>query len=237
MLVSGVSRKGGRPVNEDAWGEAHEDGIQCVVVADGLGGHNGGSLASHAAVDAVIARFRAEPAFTEEALDALVTAANRAVMAKAETDPLLVRMSTTIAVLLIKGRNVMWANVGDTRIYLFEDDSIAEVTDDHSLAFADFIEGKIEYDDIRRSDKQNLLTNALGASFTAADMRAPVRVMSDAAFLICTDGFWEHVTEPQMEETLRAARVTHDWLDSMLSIREAGAPEHSDNYTAAAVML
>ncbi|MBQ3426328.1 MAG: serine/threonine-protein phosphatase [Clostridia bacterium] len=237
MLVSGVTKKGGRPVNEDAWGEVNAGGIECVVVADGLGGHNGGSIASGAAVEAVIRSFKSEPKFSADTLKKLVEEANGAVMAKAETEPTLVHMSTTIAILLIKGRNAMWATVGDTRIYLFEDNMIAEVTEDQSLAFADFISGEIEYDDIRHSDKQNKLTNALGAAFGKADISEPVRVDSRAAFLVCTDGWWEHVREPQMEETLKGAYTTHDWLSEMLSIREEAAPENSDNFTAAAVML
>lgn len=237
MLVSGVTKKGGRPVNEDAWGEVHAGGTACIVVADGLGGHNGGSLASRTAVDAVIDGFKAAPEFSQDALKTLVTEANKAIMAKAVTDPALVRMSTTIAVLLIKGRSAMWATVGDTRIYLFEDNMISEVTEDHSLAFADFLDGVTEYDDIRRSEKQNLLTNALGAAFGEASVSDIVRLHSNAAFLVCTDGWWEYVTEPQMEGTLKKAKTTHDWLSAMLSIRESAAPEQSDNYTAAAVML
>lgn len=237
MLVSGVTKKGGRPVNEDAWGEVYAKGIECVVAADGLGGHSGGSLASRAAVDAVMEDFKAAPEFSADALARLVAAANKAVMTRAETDPALVHMSTTIAILLIKGRNAMWATVGDTRIYLFEDNMIVEVTEDQSLAFADFVDGVIEYDDIRRSEKQNLLTNALGASFGEANVRDMVRLVNNAAFLVCTDGWWEYVTEPQMEGALKASKNAHDWLSAMLTIREGAAPERSDNYTAAAVLL
>ncbi|MBR0365286.1 MAG: protein phosphatase 2C domain-containing protein, partial [Clostridia bacterium] len=108
MLVSGVSKKGGRPANEDAWGEVRVGDILCVVVADGLGGHNGGMLASRIAVDTVLAKFASAPGFSSETVKELVKAANLAVKEKAGTDPELVRMATTIVILLIKGRSAVW---------------------------------------------------------------------------------------------------------------------------------
>lgn len=237
MLVSGVSKKGGRPVNEDAWGEVRAGDILCVVVADGLGGHKGGMLASRIAVDTVLAKFVSAPGFSSETAKELAEAANLAVREKAGTDPELVRMSTTIVILLIKGRSAVWANVGDSRLYRFEENMIAEVTEDHSLAFADFMNGVTEYDDIRRSDKQNMLTNALGLSFGGVSLHNPIELASVTAFLLCTDGWWEYVNEDQMEQTLKNSKNTRAWIDAMLKIHDLNATGTCDNYTAAAIML
>ncbi|MBR0366076.1 MAG: serine/threonine-protein phosphatase [Clostridia bacterium] len=237
MLVSGVSKKGGRPSNEDSWGEVRIGDILCVVVADGLGGHKGGMLASRIAVDTVISQFTKAPGFSSETVKELAEAANAAVREKAGTDPELVRMATTIVILLIKGRNAVWANVGDSRLYRFEEDMIAEVTEDHSLAFADFMNGVTEYDDIRRSDKQNMLTNALGLSFGSVSLHNPIELAPVTAFLLCTDGWWEHVNEEQMEQTLMHSKNTRAWIDAMLKIHDLNAPETCDNYTAAAIIL
>lgn len=237
MIISGVSKKGGRMSNEDYWGETRAGDILCVVVADGLGGHKGGKLASKIAVDTVLSQFTKAPGFSSEAAKELVEAANLAVREKAGTDPELVRMSTTVVILLIKGRSAVWANVGDSRLYRFEDNIIAEVTEDHSLAFADFMEGVTEYDDIRRSKKQNLLTNALGLSFGDVSLRNPIRLATDTAFLLCTDGWWEYVNEEQMEQTLRKSKKTHAWIDAMLKIHDHTAPGDCDNYTAVAIMF
>ena len=237
MLVSGVSKKGGRTSNEDSWGEVRVGDILCVVVADGLGGHKGGMLASRIAVDTVISQFTKAPQFSSETVKELAETANIAVREKAGTDPELVRMATTIVILLIKGRNAVWANVGDSRLYRFEEDMIAEVTEDHSLAFADFMNGVTEYDDIRRSKKQNMLTNALGLSFGEVSLHKPVELAPVSAFLLCTDGWWEYVNEEQMEQTLKHSKTTRAWINEMLKIHDITAPETCDNYTAAAIML
>ena len=237
MLVTGVSRKGGRARNEDAYGEARALGILCAVVADGLGGHNGGQIASKLAVDTVINKFVEDPGFSEEYIKKYIEAANSAIVGYAENDPEHVHMSSTIVVLLRKGGKAIWANVGDSRLYCFNHNVISEVTEDHSLAFLDFMSGEIEYDDIRRSENQNKLTSALGVGLDDINVSKITRVAGSTSFLLCTDGWWEYVTEEQMERTLRESRNTRQWLEAMIKIREENAPEGSDNYTAITVML
>ena len=236
MLVTGVSRKGGRTRNEDAYGEASAGGILCAVVADGLGGHYGGEIASRLAVDTIIKNFTEEPGFSEEHIKQYIEAANSAIVDCAENDPEHVHMSSTIVVLLRKGGKAIWANAGDSRLYCFNHNIISEVTEDHSLAFLDFMNGDIEYDDIRRSENQNKLTSALGIGLDEINTSKISHVGSSTSFLLCTDGWWEYVTEEQMEKTLGESKNTHQWLEAMIKIREENAPEGSDNYTAIAIM-
>lgn len=237
MQITGVSKKGGRPVNEDAYGEAKANGILCAAVADGLGGHSGGEIASKLAVDTVLKEFVSSPAFSQEAIEGYIKAANEAIRETASTDPENVHMATTIVVLLKKGRRAVWANVGDSRLYRFRSGKLTEVTEDHSLAFIDFINGSIEYGDIRTSPDQNKLTNAMGAALREISVSDIVSVNPDTSFLLCTDGWWEYVTEEQMEATLRASRSPRAWIKEMLTIHEGTAPEGNDNYTAVAVMI
>lgn len=237
MLVTGVSKKGGRAVNEDFYSEARAGGIVCVVVADGLGGHKGGNIASKMAINTIIEVFKSSPEFSEEAISKYINAANNSILNWIKTEPDYVYMATTIAVLLVKGRKAVWANVGDTRIYYFEGKRIEEVTEDHSVAFSEFMNGTIEYDGIRTSENQNKLTNALGVSFKGADVHEMINVTSASSFLICTDGWWEYVKEEQMENSLRVSADTREWLKQMLNLHEMEAPTGCDNYTAAAVMI
>ncbi len=240
MLVTGVSRKGGRKVNEDAYGEVRAGGVLCVAVADGLGGHNGGRIASGLAVDTILDVFKKEPDFSRDALIKYIMAANAAISEYAVNNPDYVHMSSTIVLLLVKGNRAIWANVGDSRLYRFKGGAIAEVTEDHSLAFLEFMNGDIEYDDIRASRGQNKLTCALGAAMAdEGDVNCSeiTRIDGSAAFLLCTDGWWEYVKEEQMEKTAAESKTTRAWIEAMLKIREENAPEGSDNYTAAAVML
>lgn len=237
MLVTWVSRKGGRSMNEDAVGKIRAKNILCVAVADGLGGHTGGKLASKLAIDTIINEFSQKPEFSHDAIENYIRAAGEKIAETARNNPDYFHMASTIAVILIKGNHAIWGNVGDSRIYRFRNKQIVEVSEDHSLAFLDFMNGDIEYNDIRTSENQNKLTSALGISTNDINISDVTVIDSHTAFLLCTDGWWEYVTEDDMEYTLSTTFSSHEWLTEMLKIREKIAPDNSDNYTAAAIML
>lgn len=237
MRVTWVSRAGGRGINSDAVRKLSLGGITCVAAADGLGGGNAGAAASKTAADAVMEAFKASPELSAEALRGYITYAHEKVFRYSASDPEYVGMSSTAAVLLVKGRRAVWANVGDSRIYRFRRGRIAEVTEDNSLAFRAFMDGAIEYNDIRSSAERNKLTDALGAyikDLAVSDIRV---TDSETDFLVCTDGLWEYVTENKMEELYRASRNPREWLEKMLSEREARAGEDGDCFTAAVVSM
>ncbi len=235
MVVTSVTKKGGREINEDAIGSKKVKGIVCVVVADGLGGHNGGKIASELVVNTIIDSFERNPGFSKEHLEEYITKAKDNVVGKAMADPALLHMSSTVVVLLIKGRRALWANVGDSRLYRFSNGEICEVTEDNSVAFLDFVRGDIEYNDIRTSPNQNKLTSALGVMMDNINFSEECRIDLSTAFLLCTDGWWEYVTEDEMEEVFSTHSKSRDYLQAMLEIREKKAPDNSDNFTAVIV--
>lgn len=237
MIVTWITRIGGRVQNEDYVGKARAKGILMVVIADGLGGHGGGAIASKLLVDTVIESFKREPEFSKEHLEQYIKDAKEAIVKTAMNDPELLYMSSTAAVLMIKGRRAMWANVGDSRIYKFKNGIISEVTEDHSVAFLDFMNGAIEYDDIRRSPNQNKLTNAVGVSMDGINVAKSDGINASATFLMCTDGWWEYVKEEDMENTLQNASSARNWLEEMVKIHDENAPDDCDNYTAAVIMI
>lgn len=237
MKVTWISRKGGRSINEDAVGMSRKKGIVCVVVADGLGGHNGGETASRLAVDTIIEAFENSPGFSEEHITGYINEAKEKIVARAMNDPELLYMSSTVAMLLLKGRHAIWANVGDSRIYKFCDGSITEVSEDHSLAFFDFVNGEIEYSDIRNSPNQNKLTSAVGVGMDGMNVSEKTRINTATSFVLCTDGWWEYVTEEDMETSLKSSANAEEWLQKMIDVRETAAPSDSDNFTAAVVMI
>lgn len=237
MIVTWISKKGGREINEDAVGKLRKKGIVCVVVADGLGGHSGGEMASKLAVKTILDAFERNPGFSREHIDEYIKSANDAIVKRAMNDPELLYMSSTVAVLLKKGRRAMWANVGDSRIYKLCDGMITDVSEDHSVAFLNFVKGETEYRDIRTSPDQNKLTSALGVAMDGINISEIATVNASTSFLLCTDGWWEYVTEDEMEKTLEKSANAEMWLKSMLEIREEKAPTDSDNFTAAVVMI
>ncbi|MDD6563940.1 MAG: protein phosphatase 2C domain-containing protein [Clostridiales bacterium] len=233
MIVTWVSKAGGRPVNGDTVGKTRKNGIVCVAVADGLGSE----IASEMAVNTVINEFENNPAFSEERIKEYINSANEKIAGYAMTDPELLHISSTIAVLLIKGKKAIWANVGDSRLYRFYDGMIAEVSEDHSMAFLDFVNGSIEYGDIRTDSNRNKLTSALGVSMDGINVSNIIPLDAQTSFLICTDGLWEYITEDEMEDILGKSCDARQWLRSMTELREEKAREKSDNFSAVVVAM
>ena len=237
MIITWISKEGGRAINEDEVGKSKKKGIVCVVVADGLGGHGGGEIASELAVNTILSEFEKDPGFSKEHILKYIESAKEKIVYRAMNDPELLYMSSTVAVLLIKGRRAIWANVGDSRVYKFCDGLITDVSEDHSLAFIDFVNGEIEYDQIRTSPNQNKLTSAIGVAMDGVNVSEVSHINSHTSFLLCTDGWWEHIPDSDMEASLSKAKNAQMWLMEMLKIREENAPSDSDNFTAAAIMV
>lgn len=235
-----LSHQGGRKINEDASGNrVIAAGQGCFVVADGLGGHGGGDVASKIAVEAMLAAYRNKPDFSAANMTEMLKIAQHAILLRQEDDYRLGGMRTTVVLLLLNNTKAWWAHVGDTRLYHFTKGRIIHQTRDHSVPQIMVDAGDIGYDDIRRHEDRNRLTRSLG---NKGELRAeipvqPVTVCKDDAFLICTDGFWEYVLETEMEATLAKAATPGDWLAQMEHILLRQAPERHDNYTATAIFV
>jgi PPM family protein phosphatase len=228
---------GGRERNEDAAGHAIAHGIGCWVVADGLGGHGHGDSASCAALESVIERFVADPARSGARIAELIVAAHEAVKA-AQQEASYAQMRTTLAILIADGSSAVWAHVGDTRIYHFRGGAIRHQTQDHSVPQMLVAAGDLTPDEIRRHPDRSRILRALGEPDPPRpDVGGPVPIQDGDAFLLCSDGWWEYVTEREMELDLAGSESPADWLDQMtdrILSRAAGA---FDNFTAVGVFV
>jgi serine/threonine protein phosphatase PrpC len=233
---------GGRQSNQDAQANAQQDGLACFVISDGAGGHAGGEIASGVVVKAVIDSFLLELSFGVRALQFYVEHAIAQVAKGKVADHQLKDMSATVAAVLIDTENrcALWAHLGDTRIYLFRDRRVYRATRDHSLVQQFVDAGYCATEALRTHPQRNVLYAAVG---TEGDTRPEVTQQTIAlhdgdAFLLCTDGFWEWVTESEMEQSLAAASSVDDWLRKMRAmVEEKGghSPKSRDNYTAQAL--
>jgi PPM family protein phosphatase len=229
-----VSHAGGRDYNEDACD--HRDG--CWVLADGLGGHGGGEVASRIAVDTVL-RSLGHTAPTRAGIERAVQAANDALHAQQQANHRLEGMRTTLVILASDGCTALWAHVGDSRLYHFRNREILSQTEDHSVPQALVKAGEIRPGDIRHHEDRNRLLRTLGADEKPRPtlLPAPAPLASGDAFLLCTDGFWEYVSEQEMEVTLAKSATPEDWLQLMIGRLLADAEPDNDNYTAMAVFV
>lgn len=234
-----LSKAGGRKENQDYCSFLEREGYGCYVMCDGLGGHRGGALAAKTAGEGLLEAFAASPGLSPSHLEGYLESARAAMAARAAQESAPLKLKTTLVVLLTGLRSAHWAHIGDSRLYFFRKGALHFQTSDHSVPQQLVKSGLITADQIRSHEDRNRLT----AAFDGGDLKrvvqaeAPVQLEAGDAFLLCSDGFWEPVLEPEMEADLAAAAEPGKWLELMekrLLARTAGH-EH-DNYSALALM-
>ncbi|HUA61762.1 MAG TPA: protein phosphatase 2C domain-containing protein [Verrucomicrobiae bacterium] len=234
--TASISNPGGRTVNEDHCGYLEAAGAGCWVVADGLGGHGGGAAASGLAVDAVLSSFRANPGVTPDALRSHLVAAHRAILQR-QSEPALSQMRSTIVVLLANAGRAISGHLGDSRLYQFRNGAVEFQTVDHSVPGALAASGAIRNDDIRFHEDRNRVLRSLGNEDEINPAIVEVPLRPGDAFLLCTDGFWEWVTELEMQTDAVKVASPGDWLRFMSSRLLHRAKPENDNWTAIAVFV
>lgn len=238
MDAAKYTNVGNRQINEDSAAFAEEGNNCCLVVADGLGGHGYGEVASRLAVDAVMDCFKNctdYDCFLEDA----VKAAQDAILRKEKESPEYYDMRTTLVILLITNGYARWLHVGDSRLYLFRSKNRFTVTQDHSVPGMLVRLGEIKENKIRNHPDRNRLLKVMGDSETGLkfDVSEKILLEKDDAFLLCTDGFWELIEEKHMMKLRKKARNAACWLESMAEeVMKNGRDRNMDNFTAAAVI-
>ena len=240
-LTSVLSKSGGRRYNEDACGYWQIGPVGCWVVCDGAGGHEGGAVASKVAVATIGEAFKNAPQFGAASLNGLLRAANHAVLSERSTSSRYVNMRTTVSVLLVDivaGR-ALWGYAGDTRVYFFRRGRIMAHTRDHSVVQSLVDGGYLQQDELRHHPNRSALLTALGEEdhFAPGVLSQELPVQTGDAFLICTDGLWEHVIEGDMEQCLAGAGTPDDWAQALEHSVLRTAPKDHDNYSLIGVWL
>ena len=234
-----LSAPGGRVDNEDFLGFRMVKESGCWALADGLGGHRGGEVASRLAVDAAISSFVENPSVTEDALSAHMVCANRAVRERQAAEVELAHMRTTMTMLIASPEAAMWAHAGDSRLYWLRAGKIQEQTRDDSVPQRLVDAGEITADQIRLHEDRSKLLNSLGTreQVVASHRTMPATPEPNDAFLLASDGFWECLTESEIENDFSSASSSEAWIGKMEArVKERAAVDH-DNYSAIAVRV
>jgi len=238
-LSAWLSETGGRAINQDA--VAHEllDDGEAWLLADGLGGHGGGEVAAQTAVAAIRAAYRETPQASQEHITALFTAAQQALHRRQQTDPALAAMRTTLVLVLRQADRVLWAHLGDSRLYFFRGGRIQCQTKDHSVPQMLVAIGDIDAKQIRHHPDRNRLLSCLGEPNPPKPTiaKAEQTLQAGDAFLLCSDGFWEYVEEHDMLADLAQTDTPQDWLDALQQRLFSRASGEYDNYSAIAVRV
>lgn len=225
---------GGRSHNEDAVCIRQTGENQFLaVLADGLGGHGGGEIASEIAVETLENGWKgiSSPAVLYD----LILQAHRRILSSQTP---VCRMRSTIVALSVGSGHADWAYAGDSRLYQFYNGELVYQTRDHSASQVAVLMGEITQDEIRFHKDRSQLFRALGQDGGLnVDTGSVDLIPGKYAFLLCSDGFWEYVYEQEMTVSLAKASSPKDWVEKMRSMLRQRAPENNDNNTAAAVWL
>lgn len=239
LQIAMLSRIGGRERNEDACGYWDQGQSACLAISDGAGGHGGGDIAARTAVQAVLQRFAEDPCVSPDGIDLLLAYANAAVEAAQIDYPAFADMRATLVTLAVDPQrsHAAWGHVGDSRLYCFRRGELLAQTRDHSL-FESMIAAGFAHDaDRRQNPERNVLTASLGHddSFVPEVCQQMFDLQSGDAFLLCTDGFWDYITEAQMAGCLQRAASPQQWLDQMGEQIARLGRAGQDNYSALAL--
>lgn len=228
---------GNREVNEDSVGQVASAEGHCFVLADGLGGHGHGEIASAIAVESGLKCFMrgADP----DVLARSFETAQNMVLKEQEINPLVSDMKTTMVDLVITVNGMArWGHIGDSRLYLFRNGLLAAHTSDHSVPQMLVSLGEITFEEIRGHEDRNRLIRVIGSPWDGKsyELSQEIPIQPNDVFLMCSDGFWELINEQEMQSTLEKAESVEDWMKMMVDIvMKNGEAVNMDNNSAIAV--
>lgn len=217
-------------------------GAFLAVVCDGMGGANGGNIASELAVstfvEAVTAgienleREKLSPDGAEGVISHAVSLANERIYEKAQAEKELEGMGTTLVCLLLYKGMAYIANIGDSRLYVVTKDTIAQITHDHSYVQTLVDKGKLLPDEAKNHPNKNVIMRAVG---TDTEVRADFfkLLYEGKGFLLCSDGLSNFVIDEEMQRIIREAATPEIAVDAL--IKKANKNGGSDNITAVLV--
>jgi len=195
------------------------------AVADGMGGHRGGEVASQLAVETLEKLFK--KGIGE--LPDQVREANRVVFERSVVDEKVAGMGTTLTAALVEGDRIRLAHVGDSRAYLLREGDLRLLTEDHTLVHRMVTEGEISKEEAETHPQRSVLTRALGVETVVDVDDDTVQVRPGDRLLLCTDGLTSMVSEQAVEEVLRAVPDPQEAAQRLVQLANEGGG--ADNTT------
>ena len=237
FAVYQVSRRGGREKNEDRMGYCYTRDSGLFALADGMGGHPEGEVASQLALQTLAAMFQreAKPSLKDPLrfLHDAIIAGHHQLLRYATERSLMDTPRTTVVACLLQGNAAYWAHCGDSRLYVVRGDKLIARTRDHS--YTELQETLSQVVPIGERFNRNVLFTCLGSpGKPVVDTAGPMLMQAGDRVLLCSDGLWGTVSDATIATTL-ARRPISDAVPELVeqALREGGAK--SDNVTVLAV--
>ena len=218
-LLSDIGKK--RAVDEDSVlalesisvFESKVNSVFLLVIADGMGGHSKGELASKIAVDAIAEKLYpkllSKINYANEIKNS-INEANKRILDYTAANPGAVGMGTTVVCAVVDGNDVHLGNVGDSRAYIVSKDEIRRVTKDHSLVQEKVDKGEITEEEAKTDPDKNVILRAVGIFGKLNVDTMKLTLSDDEYLLLCCDGQLIHVEDEELKEIIINADTTQD---------------------------
>ena len=232
-----VSRRGGRDNNEDRMGYCYTRDSGLFALADGMGGHPEGEVASQLALQTLSAQFQSEakPRLDDPLrfLHDAIVAGHHQLLRYATERGLMDTPRTTIVACLLQGNAAYWAHCGDSRLYLVRGDKLVARTRDHSFSELQHTLGQVVTMNARVN--RNVLFTCLGSpGKPVVDTAGPLLVQPGDRVMLCSDGLWSSVSDTIITNVLANNSIS-DAVPELVERALRAAGEKSDNVTVLAV--
>lgn len=238
-------------MNLRAWGNTHkgmkrsgnqdsflvDDELSLFIVADGMGGHKGGEVASQMAVtaarDVYVSNLQAKSKLSpRELIQKMFEKASHSIHDRGAKEKRLKGMGTTMVLILRSGDYLYIGNVGDSRCYLQRDLDLWQVSEDHSLVYEQLREGLLKESELEQAEGKNIITRSVGFERDVVCDIFEREIMAGDKFVLCSDGLSGMISDNRINEICLSAKPA-DWPDRM--IKEANDAGGDDNVTVVAV--
>lgn len=213
-----------RSHNEDAGGIFYNlAGQFLAIIADGMGGHQAGDVASHMAISLMEEHWKKQeglqsPEETENWLSEVISEINHSIYSYGLEKPECQGMGTTVVVTVCTEEFVTIAHIGDSRCYMLSGTGFSQVTEDHSLVNELVRSGHISKDDAKEHPRKNVVLKALG---TEEQISADVETMSweqGNKLLLCSDGLTDKVSDEELGELISSDNDLHEIGGNMIKL-------------------
>ena len=224
-----------RENNEDSysyWEAPSEEQYQrkgrLAIVADGMGGYEGGQEASRLAVKVVEELYASAPNGPLSALLAGFQAAHARIQEHANEHPDLHGMGTTCTAAALIGDQLYFTHVGDSRLYMVRGTTISRLTQDHSYVSRLVEHGVISSEEVESHPQRHILTSALGAGteITPDYSESPIGLQKGDVLVLCTDGLWGLVSEDEVQGIVSQNNPADACRELVRVAKERGGPDN-----------
>lgn len=199
-----------RDINQDAYFYIEDEVLPIFIIADGMGGHKAGEVASNTAISKIVSYYQAnkeniinKEMFVPQFINESVNIANQELIKESANDEELKGMGTTITMCLVLDKEAYIGHVGDSRAYLLRGDELTQITQDHSMVGELLRTGSITKEEAMNHPKKNIIMRALG---TRKDLKTDVftrNLISGDKIVLCTDGLTNMVTDEKIIDIIK----------------------------------